>query len=169
MYDTLFGQFKKQLRQMLVWFDRLEEHAKARSFSPDVLVVARLAPDQLAFARQVQIACDTAKLASSRLTGKPAPSHADSEQTIEELRGRVKSTLEYLETFSPADFAEAATRVVSQPRWEGKTMTGADYFLEHVMPNFFFHVTHVYALLRHNGVDLGKKDYLGALSLRAPA
>ena len=125
-------------------------------------------PRQLAFARQVQIACDTAKLAASRVTGKEAPSHADHEATLEDLRARVRSTLAYLETFSAKDFEGAATRSVTQPRWEGKTMSGADYFIEHAVPNFFFHLSHVYAILRHNGVNLGKKDYLGTLSLRAP-
>jgi len=80
----------------------------------------------------------------------------------------VQSVLGYLAGFSAADFEGAATRVVSQPRWEGKVMSGADYFVEHVVPNFFFHATHVYAILRHNGVSLGKRDYLGQLSLREP-
>ena len=168
MYYSVFGQMKKQLTQMQTWFDKAEAFAQQKNFSPDLFVGFRLAPDQLALARQVQIACDTAKLAASRLTGKAAPSQADTEATIGELRARIESTLGYLNEFSEADFAEAATRSVTQPRWEGKTMSGADYFLEHALPNFFFHVSHVYAILRHNGVDLGKKDYLGALSLRAP-
>ena len=86
----------------------------------------------------------------------------------EELRARVKDVVAYLGTFSESDFSEAATRVITQPRWEGKVMSGADYFLEHAVPNFFFHTTHVYAILRHNGVGLGKRDYLGALTQRQP-
>ena len=74
----------------------------------------------------------------------------------------------YLDTFTEKDFEQAATRSITQPRWEGKVMTGADYFLEHVMPNFFFHLSHVYALLRHNGVTVGKRDYLGTLTQRMP-
>jgi len=128
----------------------------------------RLAPDQFAFARQVQTACDTAKLAASRLTGKEAPKHEDNEQTLDELSLRVRSVIAYLDGFSAADFEGAAARSVTQPRWEGKTMSGAAYFLEHALPNFFFHATHVYAILRHNGVPVGKRDYLGALSMRAP-
>jgi hypothetical protein len=80
----------------------------------------------------------------------------------------VRAVLEYLDGFSANDFAEAATRSVTQPRWEGKTMAGSDYFVEHAVPNFYFHLSHVYAILRANGVALGKRDYLGALSLRAP-
>lgn len=168
MYFELFRQMRKQLAQIDVWFDAAAASAKTRAFDPNVLIHSRLSPDQFAFARQVQIACDTAKLAASRLTGKDAPTQADTEQTLDELRARVHSVIAYLDGFTAADFEAAATRVVTQPRWEGKTMSGADYFVEHGLPNFYFHLTHVYALLRHNGVSVGKRDYLGALSLRAP-
>ncbi len=168
MYFEMFGQMKKQLRQIDAWFDAAVAHGKARSFDPNVLVGMRLAPDQFAFARQVQIACDTAKLAASRLTGKEAPAQADTETTLDELRARVHSVLAYLDGLTAKDFEGAAARTVTQPRWEGKVMSGGDYFLEHALPNFYFHMTHVYAILRHNGVSVGKRDYLGALSLRAP-
>ncbi|MFO0675591.1 MAG: DUF1993 domain-containing protein [Polyangiaceae bacterium] len=166
MYLELFKQMKKQLGQMDRWLAMASDHAKSKSFDANVLLSARLAPDQFAFARQVQITCDTAKLAASRLTGKDAPSQADTETTLDELRARIASVVKYLDGFTAKDFEGAATRTVSQPRWEGKTMTGADYFVEHAIPNFFFHASHTYALLRHNGVPLGKKDYLGTLSLR---
>lgn len=169
MYFELIGQFKKQLGQIGHWLDLATAHARTEGVDPDTFVDLKLAPDQFAFARQVQIACDTAKFVASRLTGKEAPSHADTEKTLEELRARTKSVIAYLDTFTAADFADAATRVISTPRWEGKVMTGADYFREHGLPNFYFHVTHVYALLRHRGVNLGKRDYLGALTLRDPS
>ena len=143
-------------------------HAKAKSFDPNVFVGLRLAPDQLPFMRQVQICCDTAKLATARVTGKESPSQPDTETTIDELRARVTSVISYLDGFTAKDFDGAATRVVTQPRWEGKVMSGADYFMEHAIPNFFFHLSHSYAILRHNGVNLGKKDYLGPLSLKTP-
>ncbi len=168
MYYEIFGQMKKQLGQMDKWFDAATAQAQAKSFEPSILLGMRLAPDQFPLVRQVQIACDTAKLAASRLTGKEAPSHPDTEQTFDELRARVRSVIAYLDGFSEKDFAGGATRTISQPRWEGKVMTGADYFLEHAVPNFFFHVSHAYAILRHSGVSLGKRDYLGTLSLRAP-
>jgi len=168
MFFQIFGQMKKQLGQIDGWFDAAEAHAKARSFDTSVLVASRLSPDQFAFARQVQIACDTAKLGASRLTGKEAPSNADTEKTLDELRARVRSTIAFLDGLSAADFEGAAARVITQPRWEGKVMSGADYFVEHVVPNFYFHLSHVYALLRHNGVNVGKRDYLGALSQRLP-
>jgi uncharacterized protein len=167
MYYATVGQMKKQLRQLDQWLETAAAHAKTKSFDPNVFLTARLAPDQFAFARQVQIACDTAKLGVSRLTGKDAPSHPDTEQTLDELRARIASVLAYLDGFSEKDFEGAATRVITQPRWEGKTMSGANYFLEHVVPNFFFHLTHVYALLRHNGVNIGKRDYLGQLTFNS--
>jgi uncharacterized protein len=168
MYQVLFGQMKKQLHQLDAWLAAAAAYAKAKPFDPGIVLASRLAPDQFGFARQVQIACDTAKLASSRLTGKDAPSQPDTEKTLEELAARVRAVVAYLEAVSAADLEGAATRVVTQPRWEGKVMTGADYFLEHAVPNFFFHVTHAYAILRHIGVPIGKRDYLGALTQRLP-
>ena len=168
MYYETLGQMKKMLGQLDKWLEAATAYAQSKSFDPNVFVGLRLAPDQFAFARQVQSACDTAKLAAARLAGKDAPTHPDTEQTLEELRARVRTVVAYLEGFSAKDFNAAATRVITQPRWEGKVMSGADYFLEHAVPNFFFHITHAYAILRHNGVNIGKRDYLGPLSLRAP-
>lgn len=168
MYNDMFRQMQKTLTQFTTWFDAADAHAKAKAFDPKVYLTLRLAPDQFPLARQVQIACDTAKLAASRLTGKDAPSQADTETTLDELRTRVQSVVTYLGTFTDKDFEGAGTRVVSQPRWEGKVMSGHDYFFEHAVPNFFFHATHTYAILRHSGVHLGKKDYLGQLSLKSP-
>jgi hypothetical protein len=168
MYYETFGQMKKMLSQLDKWLEASAEYAKTKPFDPNVLVNVRLAPDQFPFSRQVQTACDTAKLGASRLTGKPAPSHPDTEQTLEELRARVKDVLAYLDGFTAKDFEGAGSRSVTQPRWEGKIMTGADYFREHVVPNFYFHLTHAYALLRHNGVNIGKRDYLGTLTMRMP-
>jgi hypothetical protein len=168
MYYEAFGQMKKTLGQLSTWLDKADAFAKEKSFDANLFLNFRLAPDQLGFAKQVQIACDAAKLGASRLTGKEAPSHADNEQTLAELRTRVASVISYLDSYSEKDFEGASTRSVTQPRWEGKVMTGKDYFFEHVQPNFYFHATHTYAILRHNGVALGKKDYLGALSQRLP-
>jgi uncharacterized protein len=168
MFYPLVLQMKKQLGQLDKWFDRAAEHAKAKSYDPNVLLSFRFAPDQFPFVRQVQIACDTAKLGVSRISGKDAPSHADTEQTVDEIRARVRTVIAYLDGFSAKDFEGAAERSITQPRWEGKTMTGHDYFVEHVVPNFFFHLAHVYAMLRHNGVPVGKRDYLGTLTQHAP-
>lgn len=164
MYTTFFGQFRKQLTQLIVWFDKAEAHAKDRNFDPQNFLGMRLSIDQFAFTRQVQICCDTVKLGMARLTGKEAPKHDDSEKTLTELRARVEATLAYMDTFTAKDFEGSDARLITQPRWEGKHMTGRNYFVEHVVPNFYFHLNHAYAILRHAGVPVGKGDYLGALS-----
>ena len=165
IYETI-RQMHKMLGQLDKWLVTAQEHGKKRNFDANLFVTMRLAPDQFAFARQIQSACDTAKMAAGRMAGKEWPSHPDTEQTIDELRARVASVRTWLDGFSAKDFEGAADRTITQPRWEGKTMRGQDYFLEHAVPNFFFHVTHTYTILRHSGVELGKRDYLGALSLK---
>jgi hypothetical protein len=168
MYFQTFRQFQKQLVQLEGWLDKAVAHAEAKKFDPAVYAGLRLAPDQLPFSTQVLIACDTAKLGASRITGKDAPTQADTEQTLDELRARVRSVVDYLGTLVEQDFATVGERTVTQPRWNGKNMSASDYFLEHVLPNFYFHLAHTYAILRHNGVPLGKRDYLGTLSQREP-
>jgi hypothetical protein len=165
MYYDIVRQMRKELGQLVLWLDAATAYAESRSFDPNVFVGLRLAPDQFAFARQVQTACDTAKLAAARLTGQEAPSHPDTESTLGELQARVRAVIELLDAYKEQDFDGAATRVVTQPRWAGKTMTGAAYFIEHALPNFFFHLTHAYAILRHNGVPVGKRDFLGTLTM----
>jgi len=168
MYFEILGQMKKQLGHIHLWLDAAAAYAESKKFDPNVFVGLRLAPDQFAFARQIQIACDTTKLGASRITGKVAPTQPDTEQTLAELRARVASAIAYLDSYTAADFEGLAERTVTQPRWEGKVMSAHDYFIEHVIPNFYFHLTHVYAILRHNGVNLGKKDFLGTLTQRMP-
>lgn len=168
MSFEIIQQMKKHLGQLDGWLNAAAAFAAEKKFEPNLFLGFRLAPDQFAFARQVQSTCDTVKLGAARLAGKEAPKHEDKEQTIDELHTRVRSVIEYLGGFSAKDFEGAATRVITTPRWEGKVMSGQDYFLEHALPNFFFHLTHAYAILRHNGVPLGKRDYLGTLSLRQP-
>jgi hypothetical protein len=168
MYQAVIGQMSKELRQAEKWLDAAVAHATAKSFDPNLFLGFRLAPDQFPFARQVQILCDTAKTAAARMAGKEAPKQEDTETTMEQLRARIHATLGFLETLTAKDFEGAATRVITQPRWEGKVMSGANYFLEHAVPNFFFHLTTAYAILRHNGVPIGKKDYLGTLTMTAP-
>ncbi len=162
-YEMTITQFIKMLHNLTSFTDKAVQYAEAKKFDLDVLMNARLAPDQFNFIRQVQIACDTAKLGASRLTGKDAPTHADTEKTWPELKARIESTIDYLKTFSPKDYVEAASRKISQPRWEGKWLTGEEFATQHMVPNFYFHISTAYAILRHNGVDVGKKDYLGAM------
>lgn len=166
MYLDFVRQMTKQLAQVNVWLDELAAYATARSFDPNVLLAFRLAPDQFDFRRQVQVACDMAMYAAARVTEKAPLAIEDKEATVEELRARVAKTVAYLEGFTAADFANVATKRVTNPRWNGEWMTGHDFFVEHATPNFFFHLTTVYALLRHAGVPVGKRHYLGKVSRR---
>ena len=158
--------FTKTLENLEKWMDKAAEHAKARSFEVDVLAQARLAPDQFAFVQQVQAACDQAKYAAAYLGGKPAPSHPDTEQTFAELRERIRKCTSFLATFQERDFAGAEERKVAPPWLSGRWLRGEDYLVQMAVPNFFFHVTMAYAILRHNGVELGKMDYIGSLPTR---
>jgi hypothetical protein len=168
IYRIVVRQFSKMLGNLLLILDKAAVHAEAKKFDMDVLLQARLAPDQFNLIRQAQVACDTAKLGAARLADKEksAPSHPDTEQTLAEVRARIQSVIDYLGTFSEADFAGAEERRITQPRWNGKSLSGEEFLLQHAIPNLYFHVTTVYAILRHNGVDVGKKDYLGELPFR---
>jgi hypothetical protein len=159
-------EMKKLLAHTLAWIDRAEAHAAAKGYDASTLLEARLAPDMFPLVRQFQSACDSAKFAAAFTAGKEPPSHPDTEKTFEELRTRISSVIEYLGTFNEADFANADAGEVKRPRWEGKSMRATDYLVEQGVPNFFFHLNMIYALLRHNGVDLGKRDYIGQLSFR---
>jgi hypothetical protein len=164
-YDAI-RLFTKTLENLEKWMDKAGEHAKARSFEVDVLTQARLAPDQFAFVQQVQSACDQAKYAAAYLGGKKPPSHPDTEKTFAELRERIRKCTGYLATFQEKDFAGAEERKVAPPWLGGRWLRGHDYLVEVAVPNFFFHATMAYAILRHNGVNLGKMDYIGSLSTR---
>jgi uncharacterized protein len=166
MIATEFTQYAKMLECLDQWLVKGVELAAQRSFDPSVLLFSRLAPDQYALTRQVQAACDAAKTAAARLAGREPPRHPDDEVTMDEVRARIAKVLAYLKEFSPADFEGAATRVVPLPFIPGKGMLGADYLRELATPNFYFHITTAYSILRHNGVDLGKTVFIGSLILR---
>lgn len=154
-------QFSRMLTNLDAWLAAGVEYAKTKEFDSDVLAGSRLAPDQYELIRQVQSACDAAKYAAAYLSDRKAPSHPDVEKTMPELRARVKTCLDYLATFKAADFAGAEERRVA-PLWMGgKTVRGDHYLVRLGTPNFYFHVTTAYAILRHNGVVLGKADFIG--------
>lgn len=163
LYDITVPQFTKMLHNLSLILDKADAFSKEKKFEVDVLLNDRLAPNMFNFTRQVQIACDTAKLCVARLSGKEAPVHNDSEKTLEELKTRIQQTISFMETVSAKDFEGAETKHITQPRWEGKYLTGKEYAIQHALPNIYFHVTTAYAILRHNGVEVGKKDYLGEM------
>ncbi len=171
IYEIVVPQFSKMLGNLLAILDDAEKYAGEKQFDVGVLLQSRLAPDQFNLMRQLQVACDTAKLGAARLADaeKDAPVHADDEKTLSEIKARIENVIAYLRRFSPKDFAAAAERRISQPRWKGKTLSGQEFLIQHVIPNLYFHVTTAYAILRHNGVAVGKKNYLGSLPYREPA
>ncbi len=163
LYQLTIPTAIRALTQLSACLDKAVIHADAKKFEFSVLLNARLAPDQFPLTRQIQIACDTAKLGAARLTGREAPVHEDKEATLPEVKARIESVIQYLSTFKASDFAGAEERKVTTPRWEGKWLTGLEYAQLHVLPNLYFHITTAYSILRHNGVDVGKKDYLGVM------
>lgn len=162
MYSASVPVFTRMLTNLLAMLEKAEAYAAERKFKPDLLVTARLAPDMLPLSFQIQSATDNSKFAVARLSGQTAPSWPDEEKTMEELKARVRKALDYLATFKPADIDGSAARPVTLKSRAGETThAGADYLLARAMPNFYFHVTTAYAILRHNGVPLGKSDFVG--------
>jgi len=167
-YEVL-AQMIRMLENLDHWLEAGAAYAKEKGFEPDVLASSRLAPNQYELIRQVQSGCDAAKFAAAYLSGQKAPAHPDTEQTLDQLRARVEKCVAYLKTFKPADFKPAEDCRVAPPWMEGKSVRGDHYLARLALPNFYFHVTHAYAILRHNGVSLGKADYIGVKSWEEPA
>jgi uncharacterized protein len=162
MYAASVPVFQHMLKNLIHILEKAEANAQARKFEPAVLTTARLAPDMLPFTRQILIACDAAKLGVSRISGMEAPKFEDNEASFADLKGRIQKTLDYLATVPAAALDGTEEKEITFPagRDKTRTMNGQAYLTLHVLPNFFFHVTTAYAILRHNGVDLGKTDYL---------
>lgn len=166
MYHLLIRQFALTLRNLDAIMAKAETHAQARKFDVNNFCGMRLAPDMLPFLLQIRIASDHAKNAAANAAGKTAPVFEDNEVTFADLRARVAKCLAYLDTFNEKDFAATtADQVVKLPRPAGKGMRVDDYLFSRQVPNFFFHVTTAYALLRHGGVEIGKSDFLGSLNI----
>ena len=155
-------RFVNSLKNLSAILDKASAHAEAKKIDPLVLTSLRLYPDMFPLSRQVQIACDTAKGAVARLAGVEPPKHEDTEKTFEELQGRIAKTLEFIDTVKPAqvDGSEDKEIVLKlgprEVQWKGM-----QYLLGFALPNFYFHVATAYAILRHNGVELGKRDFIG--------
>ena len=161
-YHLSIPTFQRGFAVLSKLLDKAEAFAEERKIKSEILVNARLAPDMLSLAGQIQRLSDTAKGAAARLTGTDAPSFPDDETTLAELRTRIAETVSYLATVPEAAFEGAAERtVVLKTRQQDVTFTGEDYLLTFALPNFYFHLTTAYAILRHNGVPVGKLDFLG--------
>jgi hypothetical protein len=161
-YDVMTATFTRMLPNLRTILSKAEADAKARKIDPQVLLQARLAPDMFALTRQVQIVTDQVKGGLARLSGSEVPSWEDKEATFADLMARVDKAIAYVKTFKPAQFEGAEARTV-ELKFPNATFTfnGRDYLFNFVLPNFYFHMTTAYAILRHNGVQLGKRDFTG--------
>jgi hypothetical protein len=162
MYSASVPVFKNMLGNLSHFLDKAQAHAEAKKFDPQVLVEDRLAPDMLPFKRQIQIACDAAKNGLARLAGVEAPKFEDKEATLPELKERIRKTLDFLDSVPRTSVDGCEDKDITFPagRDVTRTLKGETYLLNVALPNMFFHVTTAYAILRHNGVELGKGDYL---------
>jgi hypothetical protein len=162
MYALSHDVFKKSLGQLQHVMEKGIANAKARNFDTSVLVGARLAPDMLPFSKQIQLTSDFAKNSMARLAGIDPPKFEDNETTMEELLARVKKTLEYIDTVPATALEGSETRDIRIPLRDRTVEFKGLQFLQHwALPNFFFHFVTAYNVLRHNGVDIGKRDFLG--------
>ncbi|MFF7709504.1 DUF1993 family protein [Pseudomonas sp. NPDC007930] len=161
LYDASIAAFLRGLNNLDAFLAQAQAYAEKKQFDAGNLLVARLAPDMLPFTKQVQIACDSARFSAGRLSGAEVPSHPDDETTLEQLRERIGKTVAFLEGLDKTLFDGPEKTIEMKFKGQTATFTSQDYLLQFALPNFYFHVTTAYAILRHNGVALGKMQYLG--------
>jgi hypothetical protein len=162
MYQVSVPRFINILGNLSAILDKAQAHADAHKIDPLVLTTYRLYPDMFAMARQVQIACDTAKGAVARLAGVDIPVNEDTEQTLAELKKRIATTIAFVQSIQPEQIDGTEDNEITLRRGEkSTTYKGMQFLLGHALPNFYFHVTTAYNILRHNGVPVGKRDFLG--------
>jgi hypothetical protein len=162
MYQASAPRFAHMLKALSGVLDKAQAHCDAKKIDPLALTSFRLYPDMFPLARQVQIACDSAKGAVARLAGAEIPKHEDTEKTFEELKARIAKTIEFINSFKPAQIdGSEAKEIVLKLRGNDVKFAGAAYLLGFAWPNVYFHATTSYNILRHNGVELGKADFLG--------
>jgi hypothetical protein len=164
LYDSAIPVFTQFLNAHSAILTKAEAHCEAKKIDPEALLAARLFPDMLPFKRQVQLACDFAKGAGARLAGIPVPSFPDDEKTFSELAARIGKTLDFLATLKREQFADAGARTVTlKIGGADMSFTGAVYLCHFVLANFYFHLTTAYDILRHNGLEIGKRDFMGRM------
>ena len=162
MYQASAPRFVNILKNLSAILDKAQAYADARKIDPTVLTSSRLYPDMFTLARQVQTACDTAKGAVARLAGIEIPKYEDTEQTLADLKARIAKTIDFIGTVKAAQIEGSEDKsIVLKIRGQDVNYTGMQYLLGFAHPNFYFHVTTAYDILRHNGVEIGKRDYIG--------
>jgi uncharacterized protein len=170
LYEETVPAFARMLGNVGTWLDSAERLAEQKRFAPEVLLSCRLAPDMFPLVRQFQIVCDTTKFTLARVTAKAPPSHADDETTFSQIRQRLAAATEYVMSFHESDFAGCEERMIALPRYPGQLIKAPNYVRQMQLPNFYFHAATAYAILRHNGVELGKSDFFGPIAfVPAPA
>lgn len=163
MHDTILPPLDRALTALSGILTKAGAHVAERNIKPEALLTFRLFPDMFDFTRQVQLTCDFSARAVARLSGADVPSFPDTETSFEELRGRVSRARAYVLSVAPESFADAATRPITiKVRGQDMTMPGLQYWTLYSQPQLYFHLTTAYNILRHNGVELGKRDYMGA-------
>jgi hypothetical protein len=165
MYYKLIMQMRDSLSHFIKIMEKVEAQAEEDGIEPSVYLEGKLAEDMFDFTRQVQTMSDTAKFTAARMSGKTAPSFPDEESSFPELIARLEKTILYLNEFTEDDFQGAAEREIDLPFMPGFYAPGADYFAQFSIPNFYFHLTTGYDILRHKGADIGKRDYIGMISM----
>lgn len=163
MVYQMLQQVSNSLSNLIVILEKAESFCESKKIDVSVLLNYRLAPDQLPFVKQIQICSDTAKFIAARLSETDAPQFEDKEESIAQLKARIAKTLDYLKGFQEHSFKNFETVKTINPRMPGKYLLGVDYFYKQGIPNFYFHMTTAYSILRHMGVPLGKMDFLGQL------
>jgi hypothetical protein len=168
MYNASIPIFEIGLNALSAILDKAEAYAEAKRIDPTVLLTARLFPDMFAFTRQVQSACDQAKNGGARLAGIDPPKYEDNEKTVTELKVRIAKTVAFVKTLDARKIDASADREITFPLGPDNKghMRGADYLNHFALPNFYFHLTTAYDILRHCGVEIGKRDFLGAIPMR---
>ena len=162
MYQASAPRFARMLRNLSAILDKAQAHVEARKLDAAALTTDRLFPDMFPMTRQVQIACDQAKGCVARLAGVDIPKHEDSEQTLDDLKARIAKTLEFIESVKPAQIDGSEEReIVLKLRTQELRFNGLQYLIGFAYPNFYFHLTTAYNILRHNGVEIGKRDFVG--------
>jgi len=164
LYDVSAPVFVQGLKGLLGVLEKAKAHVAARAIDPSALLAARLYPDMFPLTRQVQIAADFAKGAGARLAGHDVPAWEDTEKTFAELKLRIKKTLTFIDSLPQSDIEDSAARAITTGSGEKtRHFTGQNYLLHYALPHFFFHATTAYDILRHNGLEIGKKDFIGVI------
>lgn len=173
LYTVTIPPMMKTLGALSKLLDKVASHAASKQLAwhpagmqEGALLQSRLISDQFPFVRQIQVACDNAKGAAARLAEIEIPKFEDSEKTVEELKARIDKTIAFLQTIKPDQIIGKEKITISLPYWDGKHLTAFEYVTEYLIPNFYFHVATAYSILRSNGLQIGKDDYIGGLSLK---